>query len=171
MNGNNYPKSMDLLELKNICNNIYKIKKCYFNLFNVYTYFKEQCIFNKITTFSYDLRNDINELTTLYNCDFANNKSRCVQIKSNNNVINYNYSFKINDKIQICVINDNNEYYLSFMNNNNIVKGKNIKKNLFLNGKEKLDFNRFDYLFGLCCVHCDCHDCQGFEFKVSFLQE
>ena len=43
-----------------------------------------------------------------------------------------------------------------------------IYPQIFSNGIQKLNTNKYNYLFGLSCISCDCEDCDGFEFKVSF---
>ena len=64
-----------------------------------------------------------------------------------------------------------NEYYVSFEKNNQIIIGKNKElnhKQMIIDGKAKLDINKFEYLFGISCIRCDCDNCDGFEFKIWF---
>ena len=82
------------------------------------------------------------------------------------------YKLYIKSNIEICIdyIINKNEYYLYFINDNqtdNIIGSDKIK-DPFINGKVKLDFNNFDYLFALTSKRCNCENRDGFEFRVSF---
>ena len=71
-------------------------------------------------------------------------------------------------EINIEYIIGNNEYYLYFMNNNVIIGDNQIKKE-FINGKMKLDFVNYDYLFSITSKTCGCKDenINGFQYQVS----
>ena len=85
----------------------------------------------------------------------------------------FNYSFKQSNIIQVCVENTNNNRYCVYFVKNDKIVGKSTYalQKIFENGRETLDFNRFDYLFALSCIRCDCDNCDGYEFKVLFVQE
>ena len=75
------------------------------------------------------------------------------------------------DCIEVCIdyIMSNNEYYLYFMRNNQILGTKKSEKE-FINGKIKLNFNNNDYLFALSSPRCECQlnkNVKGFEYEVS----
>ena len=92
----------------------------------------------------------------------------------------------INDRIVVCIECVDNigsiEYYLYFgkqseNNDKMVVIGKDIKKDNFLNGKIKLDFDNYYYYFGMLSVQCGCVDarkeakfCDGFRYEVTYKQ-
>ena len=75
-----------------------------------------------------------------------------------------------NISIQVCFdyiisIIDNNEYNLYFMNDNNDIFQDKIRDK-FINGKIKLDFINYDYLFALSSNACNWFNKKGFEYKI-----
>ena len=86
-----------------------------------------------------------------------------------------------NDGLEVCVeaidciAIGNKEYFLYFVDHNkwnsNVV-GENSAKNKFINGKLKLHFDKYDYLFALSSRSCECdtqRNVKGFEFEVSLV--
>ena len=166
-----------------------KVTKCFKNKYTVED--------GNCNIFGYNLKiNEFKEIESLsynnvfYNgniCDKATSLS-----KTNTNInginkciykkLNYNSgvdSIKKNDCISICIEN-NTDYnnncninsYLYFMKNNTTIFQQMAQYNtykIFKNGKEKLNFDKFDYLFALSCFRCNSAHCSGLEFKVSFM--
>ena len=81
-----------------------------------------------------------------------------------------------NDVLSACMEynNDKNEFYLYFRINTKRIEKKEsthyYKNNNIKNGKIKLDFDKFEYLFALTSLRCGCERkrVKGFEFEVSF---
>ena len=108
----NNNKSINLLKLKNIFENIYKIENDNFDLFDIYYTFNEP--FDKIETYSVELfqksnTNAKDERTYLNHSNKLNYATDYHLISSN--VVN-DFSFKVNDFIDICIEhNSDNNYY------------------------------------------------------------
>ena len=87
------------------------------------------------------------------------------------------FDFNENDWIDVCIdCNINNEYYLYFINgkNDEIIGNTCTINDKFFNGKIKLDFENYDYLYALTSKRCDCdikQNVKGFEFQISFSVE
>ena len=100
---------------------------------------------------------------TLYN----NEKGKDLHLKQVNNE---NYSSKSGDIIKVCIENKNNEYFVYFIKNNNIINVNTGPQSIFSDGKETLDMNKFNYLFAISGSYCACNNCIGFKYNVSFVQ-
>ena len=67
--------------------------------------------------------------------------------------------------IDVCVDNHHN---LFFMANGNVIQNIHCK---IRNGKIKLNFQKYDYIFALASKRCSCikqKKCDRFQFQVSF---
>ena len=102
-------------------------------------------------------------------------------IQSNQDIRFDNRNTNKNDNICVCV----DQYCLHFTKNDQII-GNNVTResnsendndDMFSNGNLKLDFEKFDYLFALSSLICNCNQGKlknvqnGLAFKVSFSKQ
>ena len=165
--------SIDLTTLKNIYEKDNKIINKGFNIFSVYKTFDEP--FKNIESLSCHLDQYYGKYANKYwnEIQFGQRSARFSHIVSKNGYETKNYSFKENDIFEVCVEKMYvKQYYVYFIKNNDIIRNTYGSNGIFrfFNGKQKLNFDKFDYLFGLTCVSCNCKNCKGFEFKVTFKQ-
>lgn len=107
-----------------------------------------------------------------YWCEFGkNDKNAYVKLYDSNNngwfesTYNDNYCLQTGDCVQVCIDNQ----YLYFLNHNNTIIGQDINEKEFKNGKIKLDFENYCYLYAISSMRCTCKDRSviGFHFEVT----
>ena len=104
-----------------------------------------------------------------YNHSYNNsfNKNNNIGYRNNDE-----YCFKKGDLIELSIDynKEKGKYYLCFLKNGNKNKiiGKTRNEKEFVHGRLHLDFDKYDYFYGLASVQCICKEnVQGFEFEVE----